>query len=89
MIMGGSYSDFSLCLNTYNFQKLESLSNNYILMATSMECDNILIMNNSDNWLGTWNYNPLSGISLTNKAAIIIQALVDGEAEVTKYIFVI
>ena len=58
-------------------------------MATSMECDNILIMNNSDNWLGTWNYNPLSGISLTNKAAIIIQALLDGEAEVTKYIFVI
>ena len=50
--MGGSYSDFLLCLNTYNFQKLESLSNNYILMATSMECDNILIMNNSDNWLG-------------------------------------
>ena len=57
--MGGSYSDFLLCLNTYNFQKLESLSNNYILMATSMECDNILIMNNSDNWLGTavWNFS--------------------------------
>lgn len=61
MIMGGSYSDFLLCLNTYNFQKLESLSNNYILMATSMECDNILIMNNSDNWLGL---SPHPGITI-------------------------
>ena len=63
--MGGSYSDFLLCLNTYNFQKLESLSNNYILMATSMECDNILIMNNSNNCFGfntppgSQNYNNL------------------------------
>ena len=30
-------------------------------MATSMECDNILIMNNSDNWLGL---SPQPGITI-------------------------
>ena len=63
-VMCGVWSDASLYHSTDGlapakhivhaviFGELESYLNNYILMATSMKCDNILIMNNSCNWFG-------------------------------------
>ena len=53
--------------------------NNYILMATSMKCDNILIMNNSCNWLGRTQEDTRlhpaiiimhTGVSLTNNILV-------------------
>ena len=89
-VMCGVWSDASLYHSTglapakhivhaVIFGELESYLNNYILMATSMKCDNILIMNNSCNWFGRTQedtgLHPAiiimhTGVSLTNNILV-------------------
>ena len=88
--MRGVWSDASLyhstglapakhIVHTVIFGELESYLNNYILMATSMKCDNILIMNNSCNWFGRTQEDTRlhpaiiimhTGVSLTNNILV-------------------
>ena len=89
-VMCGVWSDASLYHSTglapakhivhaVIFGELESYLNNYILMATSMKCDNILIMNNSCNWFGRTQEDTRlhpaiiimhTGVSLTNNILV-------------------